>query len=135
MSEPHTWATLPLPPSDNAAHRTGQGRRYSAAAYKAWQDEAGKTLMVARSQGLVKPIREGWFHVEIQAPAGMRADTPNINKAVHDLLHRCGVTPDDRWMWSQLTERCARVSPGTCVVRTWPVFETHAEGVSQDVPA
>jgi Holliday junction resolvase RusA-like endonuclease len=108
---------LPLPPSTNHL-QTGAGRgRHDTPKYAAWQKEAGFELIAQRRT--FRNLGPGWFRTLIRIPADSRIDTDNTAKAVHDLLHRLGATPDDKWLWGSTQERDGDVTAGTCRVRFW----------------
>lgn len=85
MSDSVLVILLPLPPSDNQCHRSGQYGRYPTTAYKTWLDLSAPLLRVALGQ---RPIdTTEWWEVNLgvwNKPRGY--DVQNLGKAVLDLL-------------------------------------------------
>lgn len=109
--------TLPIPPTVNRLHiSTANGKR-RAPAYVAWREEAGWRINEARAKGLWKPLPEGWYWTDIRLPHSHLGDSDNRIKALHDILHEMGVTPDDKWLLGGTYMRCPDVEPGTIEVQ------------------
>ena len=109
--------TLPLPPSVNRLY-TGIGKNTRMTAKcRAWYDEAGWRINEARAQSQYKPLpAETWYWTDLRLPQNHLGDCDNRVKAVNDLLHKLGATPDDRWLLGGTYMRCADVDAGTCQV-------------------
>ncbi len=124
---------LPVPPSQNALfynNKSDQGRgRRVTKVYTTWRETAGWELKIAIAAKKVKKIEAGWYRTRIEIAVGDSADVDNRAKAINDLLHQIGVTPDDRWLWSCLLTRSHDVLPGTVQV-SW--FEVRHKDVPDD---
>ena len=105
--------TLPIPPSVNALHiGAAKGRRRSPA-YIGWLNEAGWRIAEARGKHGPRNLpAERWYWTDIRLPHTHVGDTDNRLKALHDLLHEMGVTPDDKWLLGGTYMRCPQVEPG-----------------------
>lgn len=112
-----TRVILPIPPSVNNLY-TGMGKaRRKNGKYAAWSDEAGWRINEARSKGTCRNIKRGcWYWTDIRLPEHHAGDSDNRLKALHDLLHTMGVTPDDKWLLGGTYIRSSDVDSGTCVV-------------------
>ena len=85
--------TVPIPPSVNSMYanrrvRGKRGRRKSKR-YLAWQDHAGKEIMIQRPKAI-----KGKFRVFLTMPK-VRADPDNLIKPVLDILKNMGLIEDD----------------------------------------
>lgn len=109
--------TLPMPPSVNRLYQ-GQGKnKRRTPACAAWFNEAGWRMNEARGKGLYKPLDPGvWYWTDVRLPENHLGDSDNRLKALHDLLHIMGATPDDRWLMGGTYMRCPDVASGTCTV-------------------
>lgn len=109
--------TMPLPPSvNNLWIGMGHGRRKHPT-YVAWLDEAGWRINQARAGGRCRNLPpDTWYWTDIRLPHTHLGDSDNRLKAVHDLLHGMGVTPDDKWLLGGTYMRCHDVEPGCCIV-------------------
>lgn len=97
--------TLPLPPSVNALYRNrtkqelANGRAMGIALrgrarterYKTWARAAGNALMAARPGRI-----EGRYSLTITIAETASMDLGNAEKALSDLLQKCGVIENDR---------------------------------------
>lgn len=107
--------TLPMPPSVNQLY-TGKNRRIQPA-YAAWINEAGWRVNEQRGKGnRLRLPKNTWYWTDIRLPENHLGDSDNRLKAMHDLLWKMDVTPDDKWLLGGTYMRCADVEPGTCVV-------------------
>jgi hypothetical protein len=125
--------SLPMPPSVNGLY-VGMGKaRRRAPVYAAWHDEAGWRINEERAAGRFTPLKANcWYWTDVRLPLNHIGDSDNRLKALHDLLHTMGATPDDQWLIGGTYMRCADVPSGTCVVhaRSVPVGPVaHAEEV------
>lgn len=83
---------LPLPPPDNACHRSSAGgKRYPTAAYKDWLDLVAPQLREVL--GDWQPDRERWWRVRGVVWLAGQGDGPNYIKATLDLLSGAYVVP------------------------------------------
>ena len=91
---------LPLPPSVNQAYgnnyNTGKGRFLTTKA-RNWYRDAG---LILQSQFRFKPpVIEKHIQVQITcAGVDYRSDLDNRNKLLIDLLVKCEIIADDRWI-------------------------------------
>lgn len=109
--------TIPMPPSVNGLYRGMGKNRRRTPKYAAWADEAGWRLNEARARGEFRPLTaERWYWTDVALPANHIGDSDNRLKALHDLLHGMGATPDDRWLLGGTYMRSETVLPGTCRV-------------------
>jgi hypothetical protein len=124
--------TLPMPPSVNGLY-IGMGKaRRRAPKYAAWFDEAGWRLNEARASGRFTPLApECWYWTDLRLPMNHIGDSDNRLKAMHDLLHEMGATPDDRWLIGGTYMRCPEVHSGTCVLHAMSVPGGPVEHVEQ----
>lgn len=108
---------IPMPPSVNDLYTGyGKGRRKNAK-YVAWLTEAGWRINEARAAGRLTGIKKkSWYWTDIRLPQNHLGDSDNRLKTVHDLLHKNGITPDDKWLLGGTYMRCKDVEAGTCVV-------------------
>ncbi|MCB5411497.1 hypothetical protein [Pseudogemmobacter faecipullorum] len=108
---------LPLPPSVNALWSgMGQGRRKHVK-YTGWLEEAGWRINQARAAGAWHNLpADTWYWTDIRLPQSHLGDSDNRLKAIHDLLHGMGATPDDKWLMGGTYMRCRDVEPGECIV-------------------
>ena len=87
----HVW-TLPVPTSTNKLYNDrkvpGKGRRPKTAAYRAWIEAAGKTIIAAGP----RPHIVGEYLMDVSLPPGL--DLDNI-KALGDLLQSMGIVRND----------------------------------------
>lgn len=83
---------IPFPPSVNGLF-AGKKRRFTSGAYKAWQEEAGKTLQLQSPL----PAFSGPVSLTFRfgRPDKRRRDLFNLVKAPEDLLVKHGVIEDD----------------------------------------
>lgn len=89
---------LPIPPSANAIWRGIGAHVVKSAGYKAWINEAGFDVQIAKCSGLfggIKPVI-GSYMLLLALPRSMRGDIDNRHKAVNDLFQRMGIVPDDK---------------------------------------
>lgn len=120
------WATLPLPPSLNAAYANrslgtkGKGR-FSTEAHADWVREAGWMLNAAK----VRPV-SGRYSIRIAVNDKMRGDIDNRCKPILDLLVKHGITPDDKFLWSLTIYRSAKVDRKTVKFRIEHISDTAA---------
>jgi Holliday junction resolvase RusA-like endonuclease len=93
---------LPVPPSVNNlfSNKRGGGGRFITPKYRAWRNEAGTLLNIAR------PIKFGGIPVElaIYIPEKTRGDLSNRIKALEDLIVAHGLINDDRQVKRILVE-------------------------------
>lgn len=123
--------TLPLPTSVNNLH-TGNGDKFRrTSAYNAWRDEAGWRLNEARAKGLYSPLPEGWYWTDVALPQNHLGDSDNRLKAVHDLLHSMGATPDDRWLLGGTYMRSPDVVSGTCRIHAVSLGECPGDALAE----
>ncbi len=106
---------IPLPPSTNGLFsNVRNGGRVVTVKYKNWRAEAGWILRKAQAERIVFPIPGPcWFWAKIELPVKDRGDIDNRHKAAIDLLVSLGLTPDDKWQWRAIQERCEDVDAGT----------------------
>ena len=76
---------LPLPPPDNALHRTGGLVRYPTVRYKDWLAVAEGVLYDALPKGHVSDTSQ-WWVIQLDYYMAAMGDMPNREKAVLDLL-------------------------------------------------
>jgi hypothetical protein len=109
--------TLPMPPSVNQLY-IGRGKaKAKHPNYAAWTNEAGWRMNEARAAGRFKPLTPGvWYWTDVRLPMNHLGDSDNRLKALHDILHQMGATPDDKWLLGGTYMRCPDVASGTCVV-------------------
>jgi hypothetical protein len=109
--------TLPMPPSVNGLY-VGMGKaRRRAPVYAAWYDEAGWRINEEKAAGRFKALTsKTWYWTDVRLPVNHIGDSDNRLKALHDLLHTMGATPDDKWLIGGTYMRCPDVVSGTCVV-------------------
>ncbi|WP_422049898.1 hypothetical protein [Shimia sp.] len=113
----HFKVTLPLPPSVNSLYQCRGKAMQKTPKCKAWFDEAGWRMNEARAGGRFKPLPpEVWYWTDVRLPENHLGDSDNRLKALHDLLHMMGATPDDRWLLGGTYMRCSDVVSGTCEV-------------------
>lgn len=109
--------TLPLPPSVNRLYQGGGKNKRKTPQCAAWFEEAGWRMNEARAKAGYKPLTaETWYWTDVRMPENHLGDSDNRLKALHDLLHQMGATPDDRWLMGGTYMRCPDVVAGTCVV-------------------
>lgn len=125
--------TLPLPTSVNRLY-VGKGKNCRKTSnYAAWLSEAGWRMNEARAKGGYKPLpADCWYWTDIRLPENHIGDSDNRLKAMHDLLHEMGATPDDRWLKGGTYRRCPDVASGTCVV-TATTMHSSVNGYWQQV--
>lgn len=113
---------IPLPVSVNAFYiGTGKNRRRSPK-YSAWFEEAGWRVNEARAGGQATRLSpEAWYWTDVRVPLNHIGDSDNRLKALHDLLHEMGVTPDDRWLFGGTYRRCSSVDAGMCRVEAFSI--------------
>lgn len=123
MSE--ATVTIPLPPSVNHLW-VGMGKsRRKHETYVAWLHEAGWRINQARASLQCQNLKAGcWYWTDIRLPQSHLGDSDNRIKAIHDLLHGMGLTPDDKWLLGGTYMRCHDVDPGCCVVSARTVGES-----------
>ncbi len=124
---------LPLPPSVNNLY-VGRGKATrKTPKCAAWFDEAGWRMNESRAAGGYQPLTAGeWYWTDVLLPENHLGDSDNRLKALHDLLHQMGATPDDRWLLGGTYMRCPDVASGTCVVSAVSIpggVKSHAEEV------
>ncbi|MBF9050655.1 hypothetical protein GTA62_14625 [Roseobacter sp. HKCCD9010] len=109
--------TLPMPPSVNQLY-TGMGKnRRKHPNYSAWCNEAGWRMNEQKSAGAFGSLLpDVWYWTDVSLPENHLGDSDNRLKALHDLLHEMGATPDDKWLLGGTFMRCPDVVSGTCVV-------------------
>lgn len=109
--------TLPLPTSVNRLY-VGKGKNCrKTREYIAWLNEAGWLMNADRAKGRYNPLPpDQWYWTDIRLPENDSGDSDNRLKAAHDLLHKMGATPDDKWLKGGTYFRCPDVASGTCVV-------------------
>ena len=112
--------TLPIPPSVNGLWVRTNGGVSKSVQYNAWLQEAGWRINEQRKGQKWLPGGV-WYWTDIRLPHSHLGDSDNRIKAVHDLLHSMGVTPDDKWLLGGTYMRCHSVDPGTIVVSVKPV--------------
>lgn len=110
--------TLPMPPSANAIWRWNGGQGVSKAPkYTAWINEAGWRMNEARAKGLWKPLApDTWYWTDMLFSYAHKGDSDNRIKAIHDLLHSMGATPDDKWLMGGTYMRSHDLAPDMCQV-------------------
>lgn len=87
---PELRLSVSLPPTDNACHATGNGRRYATDKYKAWLRLENPRLLALLGEWEPDYVR--WWSVEIRLwmpilrKNAKRADPQNYTKALLDLL-------------------------------------------------
>jgi crossover junction endodeoxyribonuclease RusA len=83
---------LPFPPSTNNLF-AGKARRFTSKAYKAWQTEADRALVLQ----MPLPRFDGpvCLTLTLGRPDGRRRDLGNLEKAASDQLVKHGVLADD----------------------------------------
>lgn len=107
--------TLPMPPSVNGLYARSKAGVSKSVQYAAWLDEAGWRINEQRKGQKWLP-KASWYWTDIRLPHSHLGDSDNRLKAVHDLLHQMGVTPDDKWLLGGTYMRCHEVEPGKIVV-------------------
>lgn len=121
-----------MPPSVNNLYKGMGKNRRRAPAYSAWGQEAGWRLNEARAKGLFRPLpRDRWYWTDIQLPANHNGDSDNRLKALHDLLHEMGATPDDRWLLGGTYMRNPEVLSGCVVLTATSVTACVQESIDQ----
>jgi len=93
MPPSKTWftVTIPVPPSVNHLHASAKGgRRYKTRLYRAWERDAAWEIRTQHPGHVI-----GKYALTLILPK-IRGDIDNRLKPVLDLLHRLGITPDDR---------------------------------------
>jgi hypothetical protein len=116
--------TIPMPPSVNGLYRGMGKNRRRTPKYAEWADEAGWRLNEARAKGEFRPLTaERWYWTDVALPANHIGDSDNRLKALHDLLHSMGATPDDRWLLGGTYMRSETVLPGTCRVHAMSIAD------------
>lgn len=124
--------TLPMPPSVNALYvGTGQSKRKTPE-HTSWRDEAGWRINEARARGEFRPLTaDCWYWTDLRLPENHLGDSDNRLKALHDLLHGMGATPDDKWLLGGTFMRSPDVVSGTCVIHARSVPGGAPEVVEQ----
>lgn len=107
--------TLPIPPTVNRLYARAASSVTKTATYSAWLQEAGWRINEQRKGQKWLP-RDTWYWTDIRLPQSHLGDSDNRLKALHDLLHQMGVTPDDKWLMGGTYMRCHDVEPGKIVV-------------------
>ncbi len=108
--------TLPSPTSANDLHERRGSKVVKSAEYKAWITRAGQEILVQRAKMPLRQLPPGWFYARIRIALDDPADADNRHKALFDLLHVMGVTPDDKHLYGGSFGRSAKVARGTLVV-------------------
>jgi crossover junction endodeoxyribonuclease RusA len=105
---------LNWPPSVNNLYFNAGRRRVRTKHYRAWQEEAGWRLEMAKAPKFKGPVN---VTLELCAPDNRRADADNRNKPVLDLLVAHGVIEgDDRRFVKSVTARWVDSAVHSCVV-------------------
>jgi Holliday junction resolvase RusA-like endonuclease len=113
-ASPASWRIeLPLPPTANNAFPTNwkTKRRYLSARGKAWKEEAGWLIQMAKP-----PKFSGPYTFQILIPEKARGDADGYGKLPQDILVELGVTPDDRKAKDSRGTRDASVPTGRCIL-------------------
>lgn len=115
--------TLPAPPSVNNARGTDPrtGGVYLKKHYQAWIRAAGTSILAARPKLASKGLGPTHYGVRVRWAEGDAADIDNRIKALLDLLHQMGVTPDDRYARHLSVGYSPAVPAGYCQVRVWEI--------------
>ena len=87
---------LSMPPSTNRLHRTVRGRPIRSREHRAWLDAAA-IMILAQARGVTLPAKTPFATDVFVDGLDRRSDLTNRIKVLEDVLHRTGVTPDDRW--------------------------------------
>ncbi|MCI5040044.1 MAG: hypothetical protein MRY81_10205 [Donghicola eburneus] len=109
--------TLPLPPSVNNLHTGSAKNKRRSPNYISWVKEAGWRMNELRAGSAYKPLpHDCWYWVDVRLPENHLGDSDNRLKALHDLLHEMGATPDDKWLLGGTYMRSSDVKTNTCAV-------------------
>jgi Holliday junction resolvase RusA-like endonuclease len=86
------------PKTGNHQHgRTRRGKTYVLPEVKDWHQHCGIAIPASAKRLLAEPIQVTYRMYRGKVP-GRRPDIGNIEKMLDDMLERCGVVLDDRWI-------------------------------------
>ena len=126
------FVNVPVPPSANALNWNAPGKgRVSVKEYRRWQRDAGMLVNAAVKEDLPT----GPWGVQIAARVGHHRDIDNLVKPINDLLVKCGIIEDDRYVeegeYRRIPEGKESLVPEGHVrigvysmLLAWPEFET-----------
>ena len=92
--------SLPIPPTANRlfTYRAGSRQRIKTDEYRKWATEAAYGLMIQGMSGAVSAVARGRYKVAIWLPFDHKRDIDNAIKPLLDVIVKCGVISDDRWI-------------------------------------
>ena len=102
--------------------------------YREWKDIAGHQILAQRAKAACKSLPLGPYAVHVLVPVSDRGDIDNRNKALMDLLHQMGVTPDDALLYDQRTTRSGNVARGTVRVTAWSLSDDEVAAMTEPAP-